>query len=86
MKAGYVYVIETSGLGAQVDTVLRLLDEEGKELAVDDNGRQENEPLASRLSWTAKADRTLYVLTHDLGDDAAGPGTEYWLSLAETPS
>jgi hypothetical protein len=84
VKAGYAYIIETSRLGADVDTVLQLLDEEGKELAFDDNGRQQDEPLASRLRWTAEADAVLYALVRDNGDDAEGPGTEYWLSVVET--
>lgn len=84
VQAGYVYILKTSRLGAQVDTVLHLLDEAGKELAVDDNGREEEEPLASRIRWAARRDATLYILVHDQGDDAAGPGTEYWLSLSET--
>ena len=82
-KAGHVYVIETSGLGEGVDTVVHLLDEEGEELDEDDNGREQEEPLASRLRWTAEADGILYVVAHDKEDDAEGEGTQYWIGLTE---
>jgi hypothetical protein len=82
-RAGFTYVVETFDLGASVDTVLHLLNEEGKELLVDDDGRGE-EAGASRIRWVAGGDARLYVLVHDSGDDAGGPGTEYWISLQET--
>lgn len=83
VRAGYTYIIETSGLGEAVDTVLLLLDQDGEELIVDDNGREDEEPFASRLRWTAEADGTLYVVVHDKDDAAQGPGTEYWIGLTE---
>jgi hypothetical protein len=81
--AGSTYMIETFDLGDDVDTVLRLVDEEGNELAVDDEGRAEEEPRASRLRWTAHRDRTLYIVAQDAGDDSQGPGTQYWVRLVE---
>lgn len=81
--AGKTYVIETFDLGDDVDTVLRLLDEEGNELSVDDDGRGEEEPRASRMRWSAASDAQLYVVVHDAGDDAEGPGTQYWVRLQE---
>jgi hypothetical protein len=81
VQVGHVYVVETSGLGGEVDTVLHLLDEEGEELAADDNGREEEEPLASRIRLTAQADGTLYVVARDKEDDAEGQGTQYWIGL-----
>lgn len=82
--AGHTYVIETFGLGPKVDTVLRLFDEQGRELAWDDNGRAEEEALASRIRWRAAVDISLWVMIHDSGDDAGGPGTEYRLKLVDT--
>jgi len=82
--AGNIYVIETYNLGPDLDTVLHLFDEEGNELARDDNGRAEDEALASRIMWTAQRGVSLYVMVHDAVDDAAGPGTEYSLRLIQT--
>jgi hypothetical protein len=83
---GNTYVIETFDLGIDVDPMLHLLDEEGNELATDDNGRDDEETGADRLRWTAREDGSLYVLVHDSGDDAEGVGTQYWVSLVETHS
>jgi hypothetical protein len=83
-KAGHTYVVETFDLSEDVDTVLRLLDEEGNELLVDDNGRDEEEPRASRIRWTARDDGWLYVVAHDASEEARGPGTQYWVRLQET--
>jgi hypothetical protein len=81
--AGTTYVIQTFDLGPRVDTLMHLFDEEGNELALDDNGRDEEEALASQIRWTAQSDGSLYIMVHDSGDDA-GPGTEYWVRLVET--
>ncbi len=82
--AGNTYVIETFNLGPAVDTLLHLLNEQGNELALDDNGRGDEEPSASRIQWTAQRDISLYVMVHDSGDEDAGPGTQYWVRLLET--
>lgn len=82
--AGNTYVIETFNLGSAVDTVLHLFSEEENELALDDNGRGDEEPLASRIQWTARRDVSLYIMAHDSGDEDAGPGTQYWVRLLET--
>jgi hypothetical protein len=81
--AGHTYVIETFNLGPSVDTVLHLFDELGDELAWDDNGRAEEEALASRIQWRAVSDIPLWVMVHDSEDDDGGPGTEYGLRLVE---
>jgi hypothetical protein len=83
-KAGMSYVIETFDLGPDVDTVLRLLDEEGNELAMDDNGRDEEEVLSSCLHWTAWGDGSVYIVASDSKGEAQGPGTRYRISLRET--
>jgi len=83
-KAGSTYVFETFDLGAEIDTVAHLLNEEGNELAVDDNGRDAEEPRASRLQWQASSDAQFYILVHDSENDAEGPGTEYWANLTQS--
>ncbi|TKJ31504.1 MAG: hypothetical protein CEE40_01585 [Chloroflexi bacterium B3_Chlor] len=83
-RAGNIFVIETFNLGSSVDTVLHLLDEQGNELAWDDDGRAEEEALASRIQWRAQGDTSLYVMIHDSGDDDGGPETEYRVRLLET--
>jgi hypothetical protein len=83
-KVGSTYAFETFNLGVDVDTVLHLLDDEGNELAVDDNGRDEEEARSSRIRWTPRRDSSLYILVNDAGDDAQGPGTQYWVRLVET--
>jgi hypothetical protein len=83
-KAGSTYVFETFDLGADVDTVAHLLNEDGNELAVDDNGREAEEPRASRIQWHAISDAQYYILVHDAENDAEGPGTEYRVRLTQT--
>jgi hypothetical protein len=83
-KAGSTYVLETFNLGADVDTVAHLLNEDENELAADDNGRAAEEARASRIQWHAISDARYYVLIHDAGDEAEGPGTEYWVRLTKT--
>lgn len=82
--ADHTYLIETFDLGPSVDTVVHLFNEQGSELAWDDDGRAEEEAFASRLRWRAAADISLWVMIHDSGDDAGGPGTEYRLRLVES--
>ena len=83
-KAGSTYVFETFDLGADVDTVAHLLNEEGNELAVDDNGRDAEQARASRIQWHAISDAQYYIRIHDAGDDAEGPATEYWVKLTQS--
>jgi hypothetical protein len=78
-EEGATYVIETSNLGDDIDTVIYLYDQDENELAEDDDGGRE--PLSSRLYWTATEDGTLYAEIKDWGDNA-GPGTEYDISLS----
>ncbi len=79
-QEGETYVIETFNLGEDIDTVICLYDEEGKELLSDDDGGDES--WASHLRWTATEDGKLYIAIHDFGDNQAGPGTSYNVSLA----
>jgi len=78
-EAGRAYVIETSSLGHEMDTVVYLFDEEGKELASDDDGGDEF--LASRLWWVAGDDGGLLVMIRGFANTEAGPGTGYDVSL-----
>jgi len=74
-------VIETFNLGDRIDTLISLYDANGRELASDDDGGDQS--LASRLAWTATENGILYVMIQDLGNDEAGPGTEYRISVRE---
>ena len=74
-EAGRAYVIETSNLGHEMDTVVYLFDEEGNELASDDDGGDEF--LASRLWWVAGEDAGLWVMIRGFAETEAGPGTSY---------
>lgn len=81
---GNTFIVETFDLGTGVDTALQVFDEQGNELAWNDNAGSDEEPLASRVQWRAQVDGSLYVMIHDTGDDAGGPGTAYWVRLLET--
>jgi hypothetical protein len=76
---GTTYTIETSQLGAEMDTVVYLYDGEGNELASDDDGAEEF--LASRLVWMAEEDGRLYVMIGGFADTEEGRGTEYDVSV-----
>jgi len=78
-EAGRAYVIETSNLGHEMDTVVYLFDEEGNELASDDDGGDEF--LASRLWWVARDDGGLLVMIRGFANTEAGPGTGYDVSV-----
>jgi len=78
-EAGQTYVIETSRLGALADTVIYLYDAQGIELAVDDDGGEEER--ASRLEWTAPNGGRFFVKVENWLPTLAGPGTGYDLTL-----
>lgn len=80
-EAGTRYVVETYSLGGGIDTIIFLYDSRGRELANDDDSG--GEPLASRIAWTPEEDLVVYVMVLDFGDDEAGPGTEYAISVHE---
>jgi hypothetical protein len=79
-EEGATYVMETSNLGGAIDTVIHLYDGYGNELASDDDGAEEF--WTSRLRWTATEGGSLYFMTGDLGDNEAGSGTSYEVSLS----
>lgn len=74
-QAGTRYVVETSNLGDDADTVIYLYDEAGEELGSDDDGGAET--WASRLEWVAPRDGVFYVRVEDWLGSSAGPGTRY---------
>jgi ribosomal protein S11 len=78
-EEGSAYVIETSNLGHEVDTIVELFDEEGHELASDDDGGEEFH--ASRLWWVAEASGRLYVKIGSFSEGQAGGETSYDVSL-----
>lgn len=78
-EAGRAYVLETSGLGSEMDTVIHLYDELGNELASDDDGADEFP--ASQLWWVAREDDALYAMVRGFADSEEGPGTDYDVSL-----
>ena len=72
---GTSYTIETRNLGLNIDTVIYLYDDQGNQLASNDDGAAE--PLASRIIWIAPSGGTYYVMTKDLGEDSAGADAIY---------
>lgn len=72
---GTAYIVETSRLGGDVDSIIYLYDTEGNELAYADDGAEE--PLASRIAWIAPSSGTYYVMIRDLADGSAGPEATY---------
>jgi hypothetical protein len=78
-EAGRAYVLETSGLGSEMDTVIHLYDELGTELALDDDGADEF--LASQLWWVAREDGALYAMVRGFADTEEGPEADYDVSL-----
>jgi hypothetical protein len=79
-EPGQTYVIATSRLGERADTVLYLYDREGNELALDDDGGQEER--ASWLEWTAPSPGLFFVRIANWLPIRAGPGTGYDLTLS----
>ncbi len=78
---GTDYVIETFNLGDRIDTYLALYDAAGELLTEDDDSG--GEELASLVQWGSTENETLWLLVQDLRDEAAGPGTDYSVSVLE---
>jgi hypothetical protein len=78
---GTNYVMETFNLGDRIDTYLALYDAAGELLAEDDDSGSEG--LASLVQWRSTESATLCLLVQDLRDEAAGPETEYSVSVLE---
>jgi hypothetical protein len=82
VETGTRYVVETGGLGADCDTLLTLYDEEGTELARDDDGAEE--ALASLISWTAREDGTLLAEVRQFDEFVEGDDTAYRIWVTES--
>lgn len=84
--AGSRYTIETGNLGLSCDTILQLYDTDGTtELVYDDDGS--DEPLASRITWTAPASGVYFARVHDFSPSGYGDSTGYdlWLTVCSLP-
>jgi hypothetical protein len=79
---GNVYTIDTFGLGADIDTIIYLYDDQEQELARNDDGTEE--ALASRIVWIAPGSGTYYVMVRDLSEDSSGPEASYGISVQES--
>lgn len=78
---GHVYTIDTLGLGAEIDTIIYLYDDQEQELARNDDGTEG--ALASRIVWIAPSSGTYYVMVRDLSEDSSGPNASYSISVEE---
>jgi hypothetical protein len=77
---GQGYLIETSALEANSDTVLSLYDQDSTSLLLaDDDGGAE--PRASRVEWSAPASGTYFLRVHNSGG-VTGPSTGYRLAVS----
>lgn len=77
---GTTYTLATANLGANVDTVLSLLDSDGTSLVAsnDDHG----DSLASQIVWTAPLDGTYYARVTPWNPSASGCGTSFDLTIS----
>jgi hypothetical protein len=82
VEEGVTYVVDTYHLGEGIDTIIFLYDEDGQELAQDDDDGGESR--ASRISWTAERAGTVYVLVRDYKDDRANSSMTYDISVYES--
>ena len=79
MNAGRSYTLQTSALGASVDTILELYDTDGvTRLASDDNG---GGGKASRIAWQSSHDGTYFVRVSMASGSAFGCSATYGLSV-----
>jgi hypothetical protein len=84
VEEGVTYIVETYCLGEGMDTIVFLYDEDGQEVAQDDDGGRE--PRASRISWTAERAGTAYALVRDYKDNRSDPSMTYDVSVYESGS
>ena len=81
-EEGVTYLVETSHLGEDIDTLVFLYNKDSEELARDDDGGEESR--ASNITWTAQDTGTVYVMARDYKDDRASPNMEYSVSVYES--
>ncbi|MDI7277265.1 MAG: PA14 domain-containing protein, partial [Anaerolineae bacterium] len=79
--AGRVYTVTTLNLGAQCDTVIHLLDQDGAtQIIQDDDG---GGGLASRIVWTANWSGYYFVKARHYSSSAYGLDTDYDIAVLE---
>ncbi|MBI1293772.1 hypothetical protein GC175_02290 [bacterium] len=78
LTADQIYVIKTSNLGFASDTVLELWDDKGNQIAVNDDY---DYVKASRITFQPSASGVYYAKVRHLNPTAAGPNTNYDLTL-----
>jgi hypothetical protein len=76
------YVLTTSNLGPNADTVLELYDQDATTLLVSDD--DSGEGLASQITWIASASGIYYLLVKHYNSNVGGSGTSYNLSISQT--
>lgn len=81
--ANATYVIETSNLGSASDTLLHLVDTNGTELVIDDDG---GVGVASRIEWTAPSSGTYYARVRHYSAGQSGNNTSYDIAVTSTGS
>lgn len=79
--AGARYVVATTNLGADSDTLITLYDQNQNQVAEDDDG---NGGAASRIEFTAAAAQTYYVAVANYSAAAFGPAASYDVSVTVT--
>ena len=79
MRADRSYTLQTSALGANVDTILEVYDTDGvTRLASDDNG---GGGKASRIEWRSSHDGTYFVRVSMASGSTFGCSATYGLSV-----
>jgi hypothetical protein len=83
-QEGTTYIVETLDLKGGIDTIIYLHDEDGEELARNDDRGEEG--LASRIIWTADSTGVLHVVIRDFSEQRVEAGMEYTVSLTLSES
>lgn len=73
-EGGYEYIIETLNLSTGSDTIIFLVDQDGRELATDDDS---GAGYASRIEWVAESRRTYSVRIRQYSSTIGGPEVAY---------
>jgi hypothetical protein len=80
-EAGTIYAMQTSNLGPHADTHLVLYDTDGLTQLADNDDYGYG--AASQIVWQAPSDSEYYAKVHHHNPNAAGPNTQYDLSITE---
>jgi hypothetical protein len=79
-RQGYCYLLETSRLAADLDTVVEVVADDGTVLARDDDSG--SDPFASRLQYFTEESGSLFIRVSQWGEDAR-PGRRFRLAIQE---